>query len=167
MTGLRQALPRALPQCGGCLCGEIRYCLSDAGLTLYACHCTDCQRQSGSAFSLSLLVRRASLSIESGQPAEYALVLPDGRRKRSQYCSRCHTRLFCPSRTPELIIVEAATLDDTSWLWPVAHIWTRSAQAWIRLPDDTLQFAKQPEPGDMAAFVTTWSERRRPADASG
>lgn len=149
----------ALPQAGGCLCGEIRYQVLDTGLTLYACHCTDCQRQSGSGFSLSLLIRKTSLTLLRGQPAEYSLTLSDGRHKSSQYCSRCCTRLLSPSRGPELIIVEAASLDDTSWLTPVAHIWTQSAQSWLRLPDDALRFERQPEQSDFPSFIRAWNER--------
>ncbi len=157
----------ALPQHGGCLCGEIRYRVSDAGLTLYACHCTDCQRQSGSAFSLSLLMRRSSVSIESGQPAEYSITLPDGRRKSSQHCSLCCTRMFSPSRAPELVIVEAASLDDTSWLRPVAHIWTRSAQPWLQLPDDALQFDQRAKPDDILSFIDLWNEGQPRSSGGG
>jgi hypothetical protein len=149
-----------LPMDGGCLCGEIRYQLSDTGLTLYACHCTDCQRQSGSGFSLSLLARRTSLTVRSGQPAEYSIGLPDGRRKSSQYCGDCCTRLFSPSRAPDLVIVEAASLDDTSWLHPVAHIWTRSAQPWLQIPADALQCDQRPDSDDFLSFIRVWNERR-------
>lgn len=146
----------AFPQPGGCLCGDIRYRVLDAGLTLYACHCTDCQRQSGSSFSLSLVVRRTSLTLQSGRPAEYSVTLADGRRKSSQYCSDCCTRLFSPSRAPELVIVEAASLDDTSWLRPVAHIWTRSAQSWLQLPDDALLYDQGSGPDDFLLFMRAW-----------
>ena len=149
----------AVPQHGGCLCGDIRYRVSDAGLTLYACHCTDCQRQSGSGFSLSLVVQKTSLTLLRGRPAEYSLTLADGRVKSSRYCSRCCTRLFCPSRVPEFVIVEAGSLDDTTEFRPVAHIWTRSALSWIRLPDDALRFDQRPGPDDFLSFIRAWNER--------
>ena len=69
----------AFPQHGGCLCGEVRYRLAEDPVTLYVCHCTDCQRQSGASFALSMIVRNAALEVVRGRPEEYALTLPDGR----------------------------------------------------------------------------------------
>lgn len=155
----------AFPQPGGCLCGAVRYQLSDAGLTLYACHCTDCQRQSGSCFSLSLVVRRSSLALLDGRPAEYTVTLADGRHKSSQGCSECCTRLFSPSRAPELVIVEAASLDDTSWLRPVAHIWTRSAQSWFQLPEDALRCDRGPRQDDFSSFIRAWNGQSHPKES--
>ena len=54
----------AFPQHGGCLCGDLRYSLAEDPLTLYVCHCTDCQRQTGSSFALSMLVRLEALEYE-------------------------------------------------------------------------------------------------------
>ena len=84
-------------QTGGCLCSDIRYCLDDDPLTVYACHCTDCQRQSGSSFTLSMVVRREVLKLLQGQPDEFVVELSDGRRKQASYCRRCCTRLWNPA----------------------------------------------------------------------
>ncbi len=149
----------AFPQQGGCLCGEIRYRLSDAGLTLYACHCTDCQTQSGASFALSMLVAKEALRLVRGQTDEYSIELADGRRKGSKFCRRCATTLWGRSRAPELAILEPGTLDDTSWLWPVGHIWTRSAQPWVQIPDDAVRCPKQPDDREMLAFVRAWKRR--------
>jgi hypothetical protein len=45
-----------LPLGGGCMCGAVRYEISELPLRVYACHCTDCQRITGSAFSLGVVV---------------------------------------------------------------------------------------------------------------
>ena len=58
-----------LPITGGCQCGAVRYAIAAAPLTVYACHCTDCQRQSGSAFALSLIAPRDAVRITEGTPA--------------------------------------------------------------------------------------------------
>ena len=55
------------PQRGACLCGALVYSLGEEPLTLYACHCTDCQRQAGSSFALSMIVRRATLEVVVGR----------------------------------------------------------------------------------------------------
>lgn len=143
------------PQHGGCLCGDTRYTLNESPLTVYACHCTDCQRQTGASFSLSMVVRREAVQLLRGHLQEYSIELADGRRKGSNFCGRCSTRLWGPSRRSGLAILEAGTLDDTSWFRPVAHIWTRSAQPWVRIPEDTLNFDHRPQ-GE--ALFRAWKE---------
>jgi hypothetical protein len=147
------------PQHGGCLCGDVRYSLGEDPLTLYACHCTDCQRQSGASFSLSMVVRREALRIVRGSPCEYSIELADGRRKQSSFCGRCSTRLSGPSRVAGLAVLEPGTLDDTGWVRPVAHIWTRSAQPWLPIPQGVLHFARQPEGDEILALVRAWKDR--------
>jgi len=56
------------PYDGGCLCGLIRYRLTDEPLTLCTCHCTDCQRLTGSAFALSMIVLKSGLHLLQGEP---------------------------------------------------------------------------------------------------
>ena len=150
------------PQPGGCLCGDIRYGLNEDALTLYVCHCTECRRQSGASYTLSMVVRNEALQLVCGHPKQYSLVLPDGRRKQSNFCGRCSTRLWGPSRFPDLAILEAGTLDDTSWFSPVGHIWTRSAQSWVRIPEDVLRFDEQPRGDEITALVRAWNDAQRP-----
>lgn len=146
------------PQLGGCLCGAARYVLDEEPLTVYACHCTDCQRQSGASFTLSMVVRREALRVVRGCPQEYSLALPDGRSKRSSFCGRCSTRLWGPSKVPGLAILEPGTLDDTSWFRPVGHIWTRSAQPWLRIPADALRFQQRLPREEFMTLVRVWKD---------
>lgn len=146
------------PYTGGCLCGEIRYVLNGEPLTLYACHCTDCQRRSGTAFALSMVVDRKSLELRKGKPVHFAVKLADGRIKTGQVCPACNTRLWGePAKVPDISILQPGTLDDTSWLSPVAHIWTRSAQPWFQCPDDAVKFEGQPAPGELRKI---WQQRK-------
>lgn len=143
---------------GGCLCGQIRYRLSAEPLTLYACHCTDCQRLTGASFALSMVVLKASVTLLRGEPQRYALTLPDGREKHSTFCGRCSTRLWGePAKLRDVVILRPGTLDDTSWVWPIAHIWTRSAQPWIVIPPDAINIPGQPD--DPMLLVNAWREQ--------
>ncbi len=145
------------PYLGGCLCGAIRYRLTDEPLTLYACHCTDCQRESGSAFSLSMVLSRTALDVLQGEPQRYAVTLPDGRQKRGAFCGTCATRLWAePVAFPQVVIIEPGTLDETGWVCPIAHIWTRSAQPWVVIPPDALTFEGQSDP---LALINAWFDR--------
>ena len=145
------------PYQGGCLCGEIRHVLNGEPLTLYACHCTDCQRRSGTAFALSMVVSRASLILQKGKPVHFAVRLADGRTKTGQVCTACNTRLWGEAaKLPDISILQPGTLDDTSWLRPCAHIWTRSAQPWFQFPKDAVLFEGQPAPGELRKL---WQQR--------
>ena len=107
------------------------------------------------------VVRGDGVALTSGRPEAYEIELPDGRVKRSRFCPRCATRLFGPSSAPGLAVVEPGTLDDTSWLRPVGHIWTRSAQPWLRLPEDSLRFPAAPSQEEMLSMVRAWKERAK------
>lgn len=146
----------SFPQNGGCLCGDIRYAIGDDPLTVYACHCTDCQTETGSAFYLAVVVTADSLEYTRGEPERYQVQLADGRTKGACHCVRCKTKLGGPSSLAGIASIDGGSLDDTSWLVPAGHIWTRSAQPWIRLQDDSLKFAEQPSDEGHLAMVRAW-----------
>jgi hypothetical protein len=148
------------PQHGGCFCGEVRYGLGEDPLTLYACHCTDCQRLTGTSFALSMIVRAGAVEALRGQPRDFSIQLADGRRKRWKHCGRCGTRLWGPTSVAGIDVLEPGTLDDTSWLRPVGHIWMRSAQPWFRVPERALAFAEQPRAEEMLALIRAWKEQQ-------
>ena len=134
-----------LPLTGRCQCRSVAYKITAAPLAVYACHCTECQRQSGSAFSLSLLADRGAVVVEEGQPAVWERQHESGRVIDCVICAKCGSRLFHePRANTKVTIVKAGNLDDTSWLFPVGHIWTRSAQPWVAIPPDGANCDVQP-----------------------
>src|SRR5262245_12201022 len=138
------------PYAGRCVCGAVRYRLIAEPLTVYACHCTDCQALSGSAFRLSMPVRRDTLEVVAGIPEELEYSPLGASTKRGRRCGTCSTWLWGePVRLPQVVVLRPSTLDDRSWFDPVAHIWVRSAQPWVRIPEGTLVFEGQP-PDDRA-----------------
>jgi hypothetical protein len=148
----------AAPYTGGCLCAAVRYRVDAEPLTVYACHCTDCQRRTGSAYAMSMVVPRDALIVETGTPAAYAATLADGRRKQGRMCAACGTRLWGePVVAARFVVVQPGTLDDTSWLRPVAHIWAQSAQPWVMFPLGAEVFATQPP--EFRTLIELWRER--------
>ena len=119
---------------GGCQCGYVRYRINQAPLRLNVCHCTDCQRQSGSAFGMSLVIKPESFALLSGTLKEFTTQADSGRTKVCAFCPECGVRIY--NCTPALYSVKAGTLDDTSGLQPDAHYWTRSKQRWPILAAD-------------------------------
>jgi hypothetical protein len=135
-----------LPLAGGCQCGRHRYTLAAPPRSLYACHCTACQRQSGSAFGQSMPVDRAEVTWQGPEPAVWSRRAASGRDVGALFCPGCGTRLaHVPERDPSVLNFKPGTLDDTAWLRPVAHLWLDSAQPWVRIPDDALQYRRQPD----------------------
>jgi hypothetical protein len=146
------------PYTGGCLCGALRYTVQAEPLTIYACHCTDCQRRTGSAFALSMVVPRDALVLEKDRPVEYRVSMPDGRIKTGRACAKCACRLWGePVKAPKIAIVQPGTLDDTSWIRPVAHIWTRSAMPGTAFEPGAIKFEKMA--GSFDALIQLWRER--------
>ena len=130
---------------GGCLCGAIRYRLTGEPVAVTVCHCGDCQRQSGSAFGMSLVVRREQLEILRGEPARYESRAASGAGKHAFFCARCGVRLYNSlERMPETFNVKPGTLDDTRWLAPRLHVWTSSRQPWVTVPEGVASFPKNP-----------------------
>ncbi len=134
-----------LPYAGGCQCRQVRYEIRAEPLTLYACHCKECQKQSASAFGLSMPVPKEAVVILNGKLALWQRVFHSGRKVSCLFCEYCGTRLFHnPLRNPAITNVKPGTLDDTSWLKPVGHLWIQSAQKWIAISPKTLNYETQP-----------------------
>jgi hypothetical protein len=147
-----------LPLTGGCQCRAVRYAIDAAPLALYVCHCTECQKQSASAFALSLPVPREALRITHGEPREWVRHTDSGRVMSCMFCAVCGTRLYHnPHSNPQVTVVKPGTLDDTSWFDPVGHIWTRSAQPWVDIPAGTVNYEVQPP--DLSKLIEAWKGR--------
>ena len=135
---------------GGCVCGAVRYRIDAERLpAVYACHCTDCQTLSGSAFAMQMPVFASQLALD-GELENVERQMPSGAVGTAHSCAQCHTRIYAEnSGRPGILIVRAGTLDDSPSLEPRAHLWTDSRQPWIRLTMDTINYRTQPaDPGD-------------------
>ena len=120
---------------GGCQCGKVRYRIEGDPLAVAACHCTECQRQSGSAFSMSMIVPREAFQ-PSGELRSFTRDAASGATVECFFCPQCGTRIHHqPSSMPKTVNVKPGTLDDTSWLQPALHVWVSSKQPWTPIPE--------------------------------
>jgi hypothetical protein len=143
-----------LPLTGGCSCGAIRYQITSFPLLLYTCHCADCQTTSGSAFALNMPVATSGFRINKGEPKGWRRKSPSGADVTSWFCSECGARVYGERDSrPDSVNVRAGTLDVTSWLIPVAHMFRRSAQSWVVLPDAECH---ETMPGDYRPLGAKW-----------
>jgi hypothetical protein len=121
----------ALPMTGGCPCGAVRYQIESFPLLLYSCNCTDCQRASGSAFALNMPVAAKDFRILQGEPKGWRRRSSSGADVTSWFCGDCGGRIYGErAGRPHSMTLRAGTLDDTTWLVPIAHMYVRSAQPW-------------------------------------
>jgi hypothetical protein len=129
---------------GGCQCGRVRYLFTGEPLMLAICHCTECQRQSGSAFGMSMIVPDANLSVE-GELKSFERSSDSGRPVRCYFCPECGTRIYHKvTYVQGMTNLKPGTLDDTSWLAPRVQSWTSTKQPWVPLVDGLPQHPTQP-----------------------
>ncbi len=132
-----------LPLTGGCQCGQLRYRVTKMPMTLYCCHCTECQAQAASAFGMSLRIAADGVEIE-GDFDNFTRDVGKPTAAQGVFCPKCGTRVLHRGRGEDSgSSIKAGTLDQTDWLHPVGHIWTSSAQKWLQL--DGLLYPKQPD----------------------
>jgi hypothetical protein len=123
-----------LPQTGGCPCGAVRYALDAAPLLAYACHCHDCQKRTGSAFTLTLVARSTDLTVQ-GQTEVAARPTRSGRIVEHSACPACRAPVFSRAPVaPDYLSLRAGTLDDAHWVVPVAQTFVESAIPWAVIP---------------------------------
>jgi hypothetical protein len=119
---------------GGCLCGQVRYRAEAAPDFQVACHCTNCQRQSGAPLLVNLGVKKAAFTV-SGTVKSYRHQGDSGRWLTQFFCPECGSPIWSELELdPDYAIVKSGTLDDRSRVRPRRHIFWASRQGWEELP---------------------------------
>lgn len=138
-------VPVPVPLAGQCRCGHIQYRVVQEPRFTFACHCTDCQQLTSSAFSLGMAVPRDGFELH-GEAHCWEKMSDSGGWSRQFTCPTCagwtHT---ITENSPDIVIVRTSTLHDHRWVRPVAQIFTRSALPWALMP---LQFSYDTEFSD-------------------
>jgi hypothetical protein len=128
-----------LPLTGGCHCGAVRYEIMAAPILTYTCHCMDCQRITGTAFSLAIIVAESAFRLTKGTPRPVERIAASGRVNVRLLCPDCGcwiSGIGRPDVSGELVRrVRAGTLDNPFSVRPTAHFFTRSKQPWVTLPE--------------------------------
>jgi len=122
---------------GRCTCGEIEYALGDSFMCVHSCHCTWCQRETGSAFALNGLIERAKLTVIKGMPMEVETASNSGKGQTIVRCPSCHVALWShySGAGRALAFVRVGTLDQAREITPDVFIFTSTAVPWMRFPD--------------------------------
>jgi hypothetical protein len=116
---------------GGCLCGAVRYVLKSDPRAIAVCHCTHCQKQSGSVFSFNLVIRETDYD-QQGETMVYVDNGDSGQPVHRHFCGRCGSPILAKTAlAPGKVVVKAGTLDSMEGLEPKAEIYTDHAVTWL------------------------------------
>ena len=121
---------------GGCLCGKVRFKAHKPPVRTFACHCTFCQRVTGSAFYAESIFEVDSIEFNSGDLSRYEHVSDTSRKKVVvEFCSNCGTTVGLSfERWPTMRAISRGCYDNPNAAEISSHIWTRSAQTGVVLP---------------------------------
>jgi hypothetical protein len=128
------------PRDGGCSCGAVRYRLTSDPLFVHCCHCLNCQRQTGSAFVINVLIETNRVEVIAGEPQPVDVPRDDGGSQRIFRCPTCQVAVYSQYGHPGVLFVRAGTLDQPTSVTPDVHIFTRSKVSWVTLPDSVPAF---------------------------
>lgn len=119
---------------GGCLCGNIRYSVSQPVEKIIACHCTHCQKASGTGASHNAVVSSSAVTFTAGKPKLYADTAQSGNTLNRYFCADCGSPIYSQrAQVPEMMVLKVGTLDDPRELKLVMNIWTNSARPWMHI----------------------------------
>ena len=130
---------------GGCVCSAVRYRMDGPPLIVHCCHCSWCQRETGSAFALNALVEADRVHLLSGDIEEILTPSASGAGQRICRCSRCKVAVWSRYAMPDIgdrvNFIRVGTLDRPGLLPPDVHIFTASALPWVSLDGDAPVFS--------------------------
>jgi hypothetical protein len=122
---------------GSCGCGAVRFEVSEPLVRALYCHCTRCQKRTGTAAQASALVAPGSVRITAGEGRLCDWVLADGLRKT--FCGDCGSHLFARDReTKAVVVVRMSAIDGDPGVRPASHQFVAYAAPWEPIPDDGL-----------------------------
>lgn len=131
---------------GACYCGNIRFEADVDPDNVSLCHCTDCQRLSGTAFRVSAPAPADRFKITRGTPKEYIKTAASGARRIQAFCGDCGSALYATAVGGDKPYnIRTGTLRQRAELVPVKQIWCDSALPWMPPLDSMPRWQRQPD----------------------
>ena len=126
---------------GGCACGAIRYEVNAEPIAMFNCHCRDCQRMTGGAYTPVVYVPAKAFKLTKGAPCFYNTSSEAMGDNKRAFCPECGSRLF-GAITEQGRGITASSLDDPTLFKPQFEIWTSEAQPWDHMDPKLQKFEK-------------------------
>jgi hypothetical protein len=128
-----------------CHCGELELICHGEPRRISMCHCRDCQRRTGSAFSVAAFYERAQVSIGGGASGMFERDSASGFPVRFHFCRRCGANVYWEAaRMPELLGVAVGAFADAEFPAPEQSVWTQDKHTWISLPPEMTTYESSP-----------------------
>lgn len=127
---------------GGCTCRAVRYRLTSRPMFVHCCHCSWCQRETGTAFALNAMIEADRVELLSGAPETVNTPSNSGKGQKISRCPTCRVAVWSnyAGAGDAVRFVRVGTLDQPSRLPPDVHIFTSTKQPWVALPAGTPAF---------------------------
>ena len=119
-----------------CHCGDLALTCEGEPRRVSMCHCEDCQRRTGSAFSVAVFYDRGQVKVEHGETRAFERPSASGHPVVFHFCPRCGANTHWePARMPDRIGVALGAFADPSFPAPEQSVWTHDKHAWLTLPE--------------------------------
>lgn len=130
---------------GGCLCGKVRYQVTQEPLVSRVCWCSDCQRISANG-TVNMAVATEALVV-TGELKKFTRTADSGNQIDQHFCPQCGVHIYASAAArPTIRIVRVGSLDNPSQVKPTVNIWTASAPHWACLDGQLEGFPGQAPP---------------------
>ncbi|MFB9950454.1 GFA family protein [Rhizobium puerariae] len=118
---------------GGCHCGSVTYEAELDTRRVVICHCTDCQKLTGSPFRVTAVVQDGDLKLTGNEPKMYRRVADSGRVRQQYFCPECGSQLFVngEGEASKVWGIRWGSIDQRMDVKPLRQVWCRSAPAWL------------------------------------
>ena len=139
---------------GGCTCRSVRYRLNALPMIVHCCHCSWCQRETGSAFVVNALIEADRIELLSGRIEVIDTPSESGRDQKIHRCAECKVAVWSnyAGAGDAICFLRVGTLDQPGRFPPDIHIFTSSKQPWVELP------AGAPSVPEFYRFEEHWSD---------
>ncbi len=124
---------------GSCHCGHVKYEAEVRSDFVVICHCSDCQKLSGSAYRIVVQAKEADFSLRNSPPKDYIKVTESGNKRIQAFCPECGSDLYSTSVEDvgeRSFNIRLGTINQKDQFKPTSQIWCRSAQEWAFNLDD-------------------------------
>ena len=125
---------------GQCACGEVAFALTKRPLFVHCCHCTWCQRESGTGFALNGIIEASAVDLTRGAPVEVPVPSESGAGQVFSRCPTCQIAVWSVYSSPKLRFIRMGTLNERDQFPPDIHIYTSTKLPWVTLPPDVPSF---------------------------
>ena len=132
---------------GGCFCGAIRYEIEGAPFRIANCHCDDCRKATGAAYSTNVFFKEEQITVLRGSTKKFDHVADSGNGMTKEFCGNCGSQIFgTGAMRPGVIHVKVGTIDDASFVAPDVNLYTSHALGCTLIDENVDNFETMPPP---------------------